>query len=230
MRVLAELARQRNLIVIEDACQAHGAARDGVRPGALSTAAAFSFYPAKNLGAMGDAGAVVCSDAQLAGRIRALREHGQVEKYRHAMEGYTARLDTLQALVLLRKLPRLTVWNEQRREVAATYSRELAGVGDLVLPARCEGSEPVWHLYVIRTESPEALARHLASRGVGSGRHYPEPVHLSEAFRSLGYARGDFPVTERLSATVLSLPMFPGMTAAESEAVVGAVKEYFDRS
>jgi dTDP-4-amino-4,6-dideoxygalactose transaminase len=229
VQAVAELAQRRGLVVIEDACQAHGATRDGVSAGGLGAAAAFSFYPGKNLGAMGDAGAVVCHDAQLAIRVRALREHGQVEKYRHRFEGYTARLDTLQAIVLLAKLPQLDAWNQQRRDIADFYARELRGVGDLVLPRQCEGSDPVWHLYVVRTESPDALARYLASRGVETGRHYPEPVHLSAAFRGLGYARGDFPVTERLAASVLSLPIFPGMTPAETEAVVVVVKEYFDR-
>jgi dTDP-4-amino-4,6-dideoxygalactose transaminase len=178
---------------------------------------------------MGDAGAVVTADAEIAAAVRALREHGQREKYRHVLEGYTARLDTLQAIVLLRKLPELDGWNEQRRAVAAAYTRHLAGVGDLVLPPTAPESEPVWHLYVVRTADPAALAAHLASRGVGTGRHYPEPIHLSEAYRSLGYSAGDFPVTERLAATVLSLPMFPGMTSTETETVVDAVKEYFDR-
>ena len=229
MRALGELARRRDLPIVEDACQAHGASRAGLRSGDVSAAAAFSFYPGKNLGAMGDAGAVVTEDADLAGSLRALREHGQREKYRHVLEGYTARLDTLQALVLQRKLPLLDGWNAQRRHVAATYSSELENVGDLVLPPTAENSEPVWHLYVVRTADPAALAAHLAARGIGTGRHYPEPIHLSDAYRSLGYARGDFPVTERLASTVLSLPIFPGLTDGEVETVVGAVQEYFDR-
>jgi dTDP-4-amino-4,6-dideoxygalactose transaminase len=229
MRAVASLAATRGLAVVEDAAQAHGARRDGIRPGELSTSTAFSFYPGKNLGAMGDAGAVVTGDPEIAAAVRALREHGQREKYRHVLEGYTARLDTLQAIVLLRKLPQLDGWNEQRRAVAASYTRALAGVGDLVLPPTAPDSEPVWHLYVVRTADPAALAAHLASRGVGTGRHYPEPIHLSEAYSSLGYGPGDFPVTERLAATVLSLPMFPGMTSAETETVVDAVREYFDR-
>lgn len=226
---IGALARRRNLPVIEDACQAHGASRAGARAGTLGIAAAFSFYPGKNLGAMGDAGAVVSDDAELVASVRALREHGQREKYRHVVEGYTARLDTIQAIVLLRKLQHLDRWNEQRRAVAAAYTRELAGVGDLTLPFSAVDSDPVWHLYVVRTESPTGLADHLAARSIGTGRHYPEPIHLSEAYRSLGYAPGDFPVTERIAATVLSLPIFPGMTDEEVETVVVAVKEYFDR-
>ncbi len=229
VEAIGALAREHGLPIIEDACQAHGASRDGVRAGTMGVAAGFSFYPGKNLGAMGDAGAVVTDDAELHGRIRALREHGQREKYHHALSGYTARLDTLQAIVLLRKLPHLDGWNDERRAVAASYTRELDGVGDLRLPHVPAGSEPVWHLYVVRTESPTGLGEHLASRGVGTGRHYPEPIHLSEAYRSLGYARGDFPVTERIAESVLSLPIFPGMTGEEVETVVDAVKGYFDR-
>jgi len=227
MRAVASVASEHGLATIEDAAQAHGARRDGVRAGELSTATAFSFYPGKNLGAMGDAGAVTTADAELAATVRALREHGQREKYRHVLEGYTARIDTLQAIVLLRKLRELDGWNDQRRAVAAAYTGELGGVGDLVLPPTAPASEPVWHLYVVRTEDPAGLAAHLGSRDIGTGRHYPEPVHLSAAYRSLGYAPGDFPVAERLSATVLSLPMFPGMTGAEIEAVVTGVREYF---
>jgi dTDP-4-amino-4,6-dideoxygalactose transaminase len=229
VEAVGDLARRHGLTVIEDACQAHGATRAGVRAGTLGDAAAFSFYPGKNLGAMGDAGAVVCDDPELARSMRALREHGQREKYHHVVPGYTARIDTLQAIVLQRKLPYLDEWNEQRRTIAAAYSRDLDGVGDLMLPASAEGSEPVWHLYVVRTGNPEGLAEHLAARGIGTGRHYPEPIHLSAAYRSLGYGPGDFPVTERIAASVLSLPIFPGMTGEEVETVVEGVKEYFDR-
>jgi dTDP-4-amino-4,6-dideoxygalactose transaminase len=229
MDAILAIANRHGIPVIEDACQAHGASRAGVRAGTMGLAAAFSFYPGKNLGAMGDAGAVVSDDAELVARVRALREHGQREKYRHVVEGYTARLDTIQAIVLLRKLQHLDGWNEQRRAVAASYTQGLAGVGDLTLPFSADDSDPVWHLYVVRTESPAALADHLAARGIGTGRHYPEPIHLSEAYRGLGYARGDFPVTERIAATVLSLPIFPGMTGEEVETVVSGVKEYFNR-
>jgi dTDP-3-amino-3,4,6-trideoxy-alpha-D-glucose transaminase len=229
VEAVGDLARRHGLTVIEDACQAHGATRAGVRAGTLGDAAAFSFYPGKNLGAMGDAGAVVCDDPELARSMRALREHGQREKYHHVVPGYTARIDTLQAIVLQRKLPYLDEWNEQRRTIAAAYSRDLDGVGDLMLPASAEGSEPVWHLYVVRTGNPVGLAEHLAARGISTGRHYPEPIHLSAAYRSLGYGRGDFPVTERIAASVLSLPIFPGMTGEEVETVVEGVKEYFDR-
>jgi dTDP-4-amino-4,6-dideoxygalactose transaminase len=159
MRPLNELGRRYAVAIVEDAAQAHGATRAGVTPGALSTAAAFSFYPGKNLGAMGDAGAVATNDVGVAARIRRLREHGQREKYVHEVIGWTGRLDAFQAVVLRRKLGHLDSWNEQRRAVAAGYAKLLAGVGDLVLPPVAEGSQPVWHLYVVRTADPEALAR-----------------------------------------------------------------------
>ena len=153
-------------------------------------AAAFSFYPSKNLGAAGDAGAAVTSDDELAVRLRALRHHGEREKYRSEVEGYTARLDTIQAIILLHKLPHLDGWTEERRAAAAFYTDALAGVGDLRLPPIASGGNPVWHLYVVRTAEPEALAGHLAARGIGSGRHYPEPPHLSRAFAWLGQRKG----------------------------------------
>ena len=227
MRVIASLARQHGLVVVEDACQAHGAVRDGLVAGTAGLAGAFSFYPGKNLGAFGDAGALVTDDLELSARVRALREHGQREKYRHDSEGWTARLDTIQALVLLRKLPLLAAWNDDRRRVAEIYTDELAAVGDLVLPPTPDGSSPVWHLYVVGTREREALATFLSERGIATGRHYPEPAHLAGAYASLGYRRGAFPVTERLADELLSLPIFPGMSDDEIESVVTAIKEFF---
>jgi dTDP-4-amino-4,6-dideoxygalactose transaminase len=227
---LRALAERTGTTVIEDACQAHGAERDGFQAGTIGLAAAFSFYPAKNLGAFGDAGALVTDDAELAAQVRALREHGQRAKYRHDRPGYTARLDTIQALVLLQKLPLLNAWNAQRRAAARFYDEALAQVGDLVLPAVPAGSDPVWHLYVVRTKGPEALAAFLAKRGIGSGRHYPEPVHLSPAYADLGYSEGAFPVTEALAGEILSLPIYPGITEEQLAAVVDGVVAFFDRA
>jgi dTDP-4-amino-4,6-dideoxygalactose transaminase len=227
MRPLDELARRNGITIVEDAAQAHGASRDGVTPGALSAAAAFSFYPGKNLGAMGDAGAVATNDEQLAARVRRLREHGQREKYVHEVIGWTGRLDAFQAAVLLRKLRYLDEWNEQRRAVAEAYRELLAGVGDLTLPPVADGSQPVWHVYVVRTADPDALATHLRSRGIQTARHYPQPPHLSAAYEHLGYRAGAFPVAELLARELLSLPMFPGMTESEVEAVTDAVSDYF---
>ena len=228
LRALRRLAVDKDLALLEDACQAHGASRDGFRVGTVGFAAAFSFYPGKNLGAAGDAGAVVTDDEELADRLRALREHGQWRKYEHRFEGFTARLDTVQAIVLLHKLPHLERWNAQRRAAARYYGEALAGVGDLRLPSEPEGARHVWHLYVVRTACRDGLAEHLRENGVGSGLHYPEPPHLSAAYAHLGYGRGAFPVTERLAHEVLSLPMFPGITEQQLETVVAAINGFFD--
>src|SRR5207248_4238873 len=159
----------------------------------------FSFYPAKNLGAAGDAGAYVTNDEELATSGRMLREHGQRHKYVHEAKGYTSRLDSIQALFLLHKLPHLDRWNGERVETASFYTERLAGVGDLGLPANVPNSSPVWHLYVVRTADPAALAAFLRDRGIGTSRHYPEAVHLAGAYRELGYARAAFPIAERLA-------------------------------
>lgn len=228
MRRLLALVERRDLAILEDACQAHGASRDGIGAGARGTAAGFSFYPTKNLGAIGDAGAVVTDDHELAARIQALREHGQTGKYEHAHEGYTARLDTIQALVLLRKLPRLDAWNDQRRRAARLYDVALEGVGDLRLPPVPDGSEPAWHVYVVRTADPSALARSLRERGIATGRHYPVPPHRSPAYAWLDLRAGSHPVAERLSSEALSLPIYPGITESQLAAVVGAVRAFFE--
>jgi dTDP-4-amino-4,6-dideoxygalactose transaminase len=227
LRVLRELALDRDVEIVEDAAQAHGASRDGLRAGCGGRAAAFSFYPAKNLGALGDAGAVTTNDAELAARVRALREHGQQTKYESVVEGYTARLDTLQAIALAAKLPALDEGNARRRELAAGYRAALEGVGDLRLPAVPSGSDPVWHLYVVRTAEPKALAAALATANIATGRHYPIPPHLSGAYASLGHSEGDFPVTEALSRECLSLPIFPGMTDEQLDHVCATVREHF---
>jgi dTDP-3-amino-3,4,6-trideoxy-alpha-D-glucose transaminase len=227
MRAVARIASDRDLLVVEDACQAHGAARDGLRAGTTGIAGAFSFYPGKNLGAFGDAGALVSEDSSLVERVRLLREHGQREKYLHEVEGFTARLDTVQALVLLHKLPLLDRWNRQRAAAAAAYGERLGDVGDLKLPSVPHGSEPAWHLYVVRSGHRDALAFHLRERGIGTGLHYPQPPHLSPAYASLGYPRGSFPVAERLADEVLSLPLFPGITESQLDTVCAAVEGFF---
>lgn len=228
MTALHDTARRRGLAIIEDAAQAHGARRDGTAAGS-GLAAAFSFYPGKNLGAMGDAGAVVTDDDSLARGVCALREHGQTAKYKHEREGWTARLDTIQALVLLQKLPRLDGWNEERRTVATLYADGLAGVGDLRLPVVPPGSQPVWHLYVVRTPRRDELASFLRNRGIHTGVHYPEPPHLTAAYARLGYARGSFPIAETLAQEVLSLPIFPGMTEEQATVVMDSIVEFFRR-
>jgi len=228
MRAFEAFARDGGLTVVEDAAQAHGAARDGYRPGDGSAAACFSFYPAKNLGAVGDAGALVTRDASLAETVRSLREHGQREKYVHERVGWTARLDAIQAAVLTVKLRHLDEWNASRRVLAQRYLDALDGVGDLRLPVVPQGSEPAWHLFVVRSDRRDALAAELRAEGIAVGLHYPEPPHLSAAYAHLGYSRGDFPVAEALADEVLSLPLYPGMTDADQARVVRAVAEFFD--
>ena len=227
MRALAALAADHGLAILEDACQAHGAERDGLAAGAAGAAAAFSFYPSKNLGAMGDAGALVLDDEEAAATARALREHGQTRSYHSDYVGLTSRLDTLQALVLARKLPLLPSWNAERARAAAFYNEALQGMGDLRLPASVTGSKHVWHVYQIRTRDPEALGSYLAVRGIGTKRHYPEPPHLSSAFAELGHSAGSFPVAESIARETLSLPLFPGITEDQLEAVVDAVQAFF---
>jgi dTDP-4-amino-4,6-dideoxygalactose transaminase len=229
MAVLERLAERHDLAILEDACQAHGARRDGRRAGASGLAGAFSFYPSKNLGAFGDAGAVVTNDQELAAGMRVLREHGQRRKYVHEECGYTARLDTIQAVALLRKLPMLDGWTRQRQSAAGFYEQHLAGVGDLLLPTVAPQSEPVWHLYVVRTADPDGLGGFLRRRAIDTGRHYPHPVHRAPAFKSLGYRAGAFPVSERLAAQVLSLPIYPGIREEQLAGVAAAVAAYFDR-
>ena len=229
MRALAALAAARELAILEDACQAHGAEREGVRAGTMGIASAFSFYPGKNLGAMGDAGALVTNDPRIADDVRALREHGQRRKYHHDVEGWTSRLDTIQAIVLLLKLPLLDEWNEQRRRAAALYSEALADVPGITLPPVPDDSMPVWHLYVVRVAEPERLAEELARRGIATGRHYPVPVHLTRAYTHLGYRAGAFPVAEGLARECLSLPIYPGITEGQLDLVVEAVTDFSAR-
>jgi dTDP-4-amino-4,6-dideoxygalactose transaminase len=227
MRRLADIAAEHELTIVEDACQAHGAQRDGIRPGETSLAATYSFYPAKNLGAFGDAGAVVTRHADFADRLRALRQHGETEKYRHDYVGWTARLDTVQAIVLLEKLPYLDEWNAQRRHAARLYTEALADVDGLTLPPLAAGSDHVWHLYVVRTSDREPLAKFLSERGIQTARHYPEPPHLAPAYRSLGLAPGDFPVAEALAREGLSLPIYAGIGEEQVTEVCDAVRSYF---
>jgi dTDP-4-amino-4,6-dideoxygalactose transaminase len=229
VKALADVAAAHRLVTVEDACQAHGARRDGIRAGAAGDAAAFSFYPGKNLGAMGDAGAMVTNSPQMAEGVRALREHGQIAKYAHVREGWTARLDTMQAIVLLHKLPYLDEWNGERKVAAAAYAEMLQDVGDLELLPVPAGSEPVWHLFLVRTQRRDALAEHLRERGIATGMHYPEPPHLSRAYASLGYGPGSFPVSESLAKELLSLPIYPGISELQVEAVGDAVIAFFER-
>jgi dTDP-4-amino-4,6-dideoxygalactose transaminase len=205
------LAERHNLIVIEDAAQAHGSKYKGRRVGALGCAGCFSFYPGKNLGAYGEGGAVVTNDEEVARRVRLLRDHGSAQKYTHEIVGYNFRLEGIQGAVLNVKLRHLDGWNELRREHAARY-RELLRESGLLLPVEMPYAEHVYHLYVVQSERRDALQQTLNESGVQTGIHYPIPIHLQPAYASLNYRRGDFPEAERQAARVLSLPMFPELT------------------
>lgn len=213
--------------VIEDAAQAQGATRGGLTIGSWGAAAPTSFYPGKNLGAYGDAGAVLTQDREIAERVRRMRSHGSTTRYIHDEFGCTSRLDTLQAVVLNAKLAHLDEWNALREEAAARYVEMLGSVDGVRLPSTLPGNRHVWHLFVVRVAERDRVVEELQSSGVGAAVHYPVPVHLHGAYRHLGLGRGSFPVAERAAGEILSLPMFPGITAAQQERVaevlVGAV-------
>lgn len=225
MEPILDIARRRHLIVIEDACQAHGAMYKEKYVGALGNAAAFSFYPAKNLGAYGDGGIIVTNDEEIANCLRMLRDYGQREKYHHELQGYNRRLDTIQAAVLKAKLPHLEGWNAARRQHAEMYSTLLSGNG-IVTPVKADYATPVYHLYVIRVENRNELKDYLQERGVATGIHYPIPIHLQTAYRCLGYGKGSFPITERYAEQILSLPMYAELTPQMIEQVTEAITEF----
>lgn len=231
MAPLLHVAWNADLLVVEDACQAHGARYHGAAVGSLGHVAAFSFYPGKNLGAFGDAGAVVTSDVEVDARLRALRNHGSAERYRHDRIGTNSRLDAIQAAALLCKLPHLERWNAARARAAETYRECLAGLGWLLrIPETTAGSEPVHHLFPIELVDEafdrDDLLRHLAERGIGCGVHYPTPLHLTPAFAHLGQRAGEFPVAERTMARQLSLPMHPALTPEQIGRVCAAIHEF----
>lgn len=217
------LAGRHNLVVIEDAAQAHGARYKGRRAGSVGHAAAFSFYPSKNLGALGDGGIITTSDDRAAGRLRLLRNYGQRVKYYHVVPGTNSRLDTLQAAVLSLKLPHLDGWNAARRAHADAYTARLAG--HVITPVASAEVEHIYHLYVIETPEREALERRLKARQIQTGIHYPVPAHLQEACAGLGYKAGDFPITEAAAPRILSLPMFAELSEAQIDYVADAVTQ-----
>lgn len=227
MGSMMEIARRHHLRVIEDAAQAHGAEYHGKRVGTLGHVACFSFYPGKNLGAYGDGGAVVTGDAEIADRVRLLRNHGRKGKYEHLVEGYGERLDALQAAILRAKLPYLEGWNERRRRHAGRYRQMLAGL-PLMLQADVQDTSPVYHLFVVRTESRDELQARLKAEGIETGIHYPIPLPLQQVYRHLGYKAGDFPRTEQAAREILSLPLFPEMTDPEMDRIVEAIKASLD--
>jgi dTDP-4-amino-4,6-dideoxygalactose transaminase len=225
MDPILKLARNRGLIVIEDAAQAHGAEYKGKRAGTLADAGCFSFYPGKNLGAFGEAGAVVTNNPQINERIRILRDHGQPQKYQHSMIGWNCRMDGIQAAVLQVKLKHLDRGNALRREHAAGYNAALSAISAVKKPTEADWGKHVYHVYAIRVQDRDAVAAHLTRAGVGSGIHYPIPVHLQEAYGSLGYGRGSFPISEQTSDDFLSLPMYPELTSEQLQYVANCVEE-----
>ena len=217
--------QQHGLFVIEDAAQAHGSEYNGRKAGSLGHAGCFSFYPGKNLGAFGEAGAVVTNDEELQEKIRILRDHGQVRKYYHAMIGWNCRMDGIQAAILRVKLRHLASNNQLRRTHAEFYNQCFAEVDEIVTPAEAAKGRHVYHIYAVRTPERDDMLRLLAEKNIGCAIHYPVAIHLQEAYRGLGYSEGDFPISERACAEVLSLPMYPELTETQLLLVSDAVKE-----
>lgn len=232
MDPILELAESFDLIVVEDACQAHGAEyysqkdKTWKRAGSMGLTAAFSFYPGKNLGACGEGGAVTTNDEALAKRMKMIRDHGQARKYYHDIEGYNGRLDSIQAGWLKVKLRHLSKWNDSRRNLAHRYHELFSDMSGIVVPQEATWTRGVYHLYVVRVAERQALQAHLAAAGVGTGIHYPIPLHLQKAYQQLGYKAGDFPVAERVASEILSLPMFPHLSHGQQDAVAMKTKEF----
>jgi dTDP-4-amino-4,6-dideoxygalactose transaminase len=224
MKELSDIALKQRVAIIEDAAQAHGASQAGASAGSFGQSAAMSFYPGKNLGAYGDAGAVVTNSAALARRIRLLGDHGSKQKYVHAELGFNSRMDSLQAVVLRAKLSRLADWNTRRGRAAEHYHELLADMEDVVLPRTAPGNLHVWHLYVIQVPRREHVLEELHKRGILAGIHYPVPLHLQPAFRTQGYGRGDFPIAEAAANRILSLPLYPHITPEQQRTVTGALR------
>lgn len=225
MDPILSFGRTHDLSVIEDAAQAHGTRYQGRRVGPLGDMGCFSFYPGKNLGAFGEAGAIVTNDEGLAEKIRILRDHGQVRKYHHAVVGWNGRMDGIQAAVLRIKLRHLDRNNQSRRDRARQYGEELIGLDEVLRPAEAGYGRHTYHIYAVRVRERDEMIRSLESQGIGCGIHYPIPVHLQDAYKSLGYERGAFPVSERTSGEFVSLPMFPELTEDQVRRVASAIKK-----
>jgi dTDP-4-amino-4,6-dideoxygalactose transaminase len=228
MPAIMTAARRRGLFVVEDGAQSHGATCHGRPAGSLADAAGISFYPSKNLGAFADAGAVTTDDPALAEKLRALRNYGSKERYKNDCIGLNSRLDELQAAALRVKLRHLREWNARRSALAGRYRARLEGLGDIELPAVPEWALPVWHLYVVRSQRRDALREYLSQRDIGTQIHYPIPPHLSGAYASLGWKAGDFPIAERLSKEVLSLPIGPHVSPDAVDCVCDAIASFFN--
>lgn len=229
MNPIMRMAKKYHLKIVEDSCQAHGAEYKGRKAGSIGDAGCFSFYPSKNLGAFGDGGMVTTDGNKISHTIRMLRDHGQIKKYEHLAEGYNSRLDEIQAAILGVKLKKLDGWNSLRRRNASIYDELLKDVDEIITPFKAEYAKHAYHLYVIRTNKRDKLREHLKSKGVGTGLHYPIPLHLQKAYGYLGYKEGDFLVAEECAKQILSLPIFPELTREEIEKVVSAIRTFFAR-
>jgi len=225
MDPILHFARAHGLFVIEDAAQAHGALYNGRKAGTMGHAGCFSFYPGKNLGAFGEAGAVVTNDVEFAEKIRVLRDHGQSRKYHHTLRGWNCRMDGIQAAVLSVKLRHLEQANLLRRQRACLYNEAFAGIDDIATPVEADYARHVYHIYAVRVQERDELRRFLEAKGIGFGVHYPIPIHLQEAWRNVGYSEGSFPIAEKLAKEFLSLPMFPELTEEQIEYVAFCVGE-----
>lgn len=236
MDALTDVAKQYGLIVIEDACQAHGAeyfsreTKSWRKAGSVGRSAAFSFYPGKNLGACGEAGALTTNDEEIARKVRMLRDHGQTKKYYHEIEGYNGRLDAIQAGFLNIKLKHLPAWNESRRRTANQYDRMLGHENGVSIPREPPGSRAVYHLYIIRTSRRDELQRYLSEHNIETGLHYPIPLHLQDAYAGMGFKMGDFPVSEKAAAEILSLPMYPGLGEDQQRYTVEIINDFFKKN
>jgi len=232
MDAILDLADRYNLIVVEDACQAHGAEYFSKREnrwkkaGSVGHVAAFSFYPGKNLGACGEAGAATTKNEEIARKMRMLRDHGQAQKYYHDVEGYNGRLDSIQAGILTVKLRHLADWNRRRREAAGRYDEMLMSVEGVVAPYCPDSTRAVYHLYVVRVQDRIGLQKYLADKKIDTGIHYPVPLHLQKAYHSFGYKQGDFPITERVASEILSLPMYPQLQPDQQQFIAQNIAEF----
>lgn len=225
---ILKIAKKYKLYILEDACQAHGAKYKGKKVGSIGTFGAFSFYPGKNLGAYGDGGIITTNDEKLTQVVRSMRNYGQAKKYHHEFLAWNSRLDTIQATVLLVKLKYLNTWNKARLKNAYIYNKLLKGL-PVITPEIPEDSTHVFHLYIIRTTKRDQLADYLNKNGISTGLHYPIPIHLQEAYKTLGYSKGDFPVAEKMASEILSLPMFPELKESEIEYITEHIKKYFKK-
>src|SRR5271156_1716117 len=236
MDAILELAQRFNLIVIEDACQAHGAEYFSKKEnrwrkaGSMGQVGAFSFYPGKNLGACGEAGAVTTNDEEMARKMRMIRDHGQAKKYYHDIEGYNGRLDSLQAGFLIVKLRHLADWNKARQVAAQRYQELFGKANGLILPFEPQGSRSVYHLFVVRVDDRAGLQKHLADANIDTGIHYPVPLHQQKAYAHMGYKTGDFPVTEKIAPEIVSLPMFPQLRSEQQSRVVAETERFLEQS